>query len=373
MRILVLAGFSESLINFRGHLLRSMIRKGYEVHVAAPNLLCDSRTLVALREMGATAHDLSMERTGVNPVKDFFYFIAICKLLLQLRPLVVLSYTIKPVIWGGLAAWFTGVPKRYALITGLGYAFASQATGKRYLIRLVASFLYKLSLRRATLVFFQNAEDAVLFRDTGLLSRNVPMALVNGSGVDLEKFQSVDFPALPVIFLMIARLISDKGVREYVQAAKFVRAIYPNVEFHLVGDCDANPDSISIEEVNAWVAAGDILWHGPLSDVRPAIAKCHVYVLPSYREGLPRTVLEAMAMGRPIITTDAPGCRDTVEHGRNGFIVPVKSAEQLAEAMIGFIERVDLIALMGGESRLIAESKFNVHEVNSVMLDSMRL
>lgn len=174
-------------------------------------------------------------------------------------------------------------------------------------------------------------------------------------------------------FLLIARLLGDKGIREYVQAAKLVKQQYPEAQFDLVGGLDTNPTSISQAELDQWIAAGTINFLGRLSDVRPAIAACSVYVLPSYREGTPRTVLEAMAMGRAVITTDAPGCRETVVNGDNGFLVPVKDADALAQAMLRFIEQPGLIAQMGQRSRSIAEEKYDVHKVNAQMLEGMGL
>jgi glycosyltransferase involved in cell wall biosynthesis len=197
--------------------------------------------------------------------------------------------------------------------------------------------------------------------------------VVNGSGVDVGSFAVAPLPAGPVRFLLIGRLLGDKGVREYAQAAQAVRQQYPNVQFTLVGMIDSNPNSIAQAELDAWVADGRLAFLGSMADVRPAIAASSVYVLPSYREGTPRTVLEAMAMGRPIITTDAPGCRETVVDGDNGFLVPVKSVEALVQAMVRFIQDPALAPRMGARSRQIAEAKYDVHQVNAVMLREMGL
>jgi glycosyltransferase involved in cell wall biosynthesis len=173
--------------------------------------------------------------------------------------------------------------------------------------------------------------------------------------------------------LLIARLLGDKGIREYAQAAQRIRAIHQDVRFSLVGWIDENPDAITQAELDAWTVAGDLVYLGRLEDIRPAIAACSVYVLPSYREGTPRTVLEAMAMGRPIITTDAPGCRETVIDGDNGFLVPVRSVDALVEAMQRFVQDPGLAARMGQRSRQLAEEKYDVHKVNAVMLKEMGL
>lgn len=291
-----------------------------------------------------------------------------------MKPDVVLSYTAKPVIYGTLAAALAAVPKRFSLITGLGYAFTGQARGLRAGIKAVLMMLYRSALARSSLTFFQNPDDLALFRQLDLLPAGAQTRIINGSGIDVESFNLSPMPpAQSLTFLLIARLLGDKGVREYAKAAKALRKLHPNIRCQLVGWIDGNPDAISQVELDDWVASGDIEFLGRLSDVRPAISGCHVYVLPSYREGTPRTVLEAMAMGRPIITTDAPGCRQTVMDGDNGFLVPVRSAQALEQAMLRFIESPDLLARMGRRSREIAEDKFDVHKVNQVMMQEMGL
>jgi glycosyltransferase involved in cell wall biosynthesis len=195
--------------------------------------------------------------------------------------------------------------------------------------------------------------------------------VVNGSGVDLDKFVFISPLKVKPVFLLIARLIGDKGIREFVQAAQLIQRSYPDCRFLLVGGLDSNPDAISQIELDDWIHNGMVEYLGRLDDVRPAIARASVYVLPSYREGTPRSVLEAMAMGRAIITTDAPGCRETVIDGENGFLVPVKSVDALVDAMTRFIEDPDLAVRMGKRSREIAEEKYDVHKVNAVMLKEM--
>ncbi|MDX5300418.1 MAG: glycosyltransferase family 4 protein, partial [Gammaproteobacteria bacterium] len=290
------------------------------------------------------------------------------RLMRRLRPTVTLPYTIKPVFYGTIAAWLAGVPHRYALVTGLGYAFTDRRGG---LLTVIIRTLYRFALGKAHRVFFQNPDDENLFRETGLLPVSVPSVVVNGSGVDAAAFAVATLPQGHPTFLMIGRLLGDKGVREYAEAARRIKARHPEVRFRLVGWIDTNPDAITQSELDAWVARGTLDFLGKLDDVRPAIADSTVYVLPSYREGIPRTVLEAMAMGRPIITTDAPGCRETVIDGDNGFLVPVKSIDALVEAMLNFIEDPGLAPRMGRRSREIAEEKYDVHKVNAVLLREM--
>jgi glycosyltransferase involved in cell wall biosynthesis len=313
-----------------------------------------------------------MHRTGTNPLADLSTLFALRRLMRALKPGHVLAYTIKPVIYGLLAARLASVPNRFALITGLGYAFTGEATGLRGALRAVVRRLYALSLRGAHKVFFQNPDDRELFLSLGIVGKATPTAIVNGSGIDVSAYAVAPLPQ-GADFLLIARLLGDKGVREYVEAARKVRAQHPEASFSLVGWIDGNPDAIAQGELDAWVNEGAIRYLGRMDDVRPALAACSVYVLPSYREGTPRTVLEAMAMGRPVITTDAPGCRETVKDGDNGFLVPVKSVDALAEAMLRFIREPALREAMGRRSREVAEDKYDVHKVNAVMLRAMGL
>lgn len=370
-RLVILAGYSYSLVNFRGPLVKALCEAGIEVHAVAPSLHDDIETRRQLEAWGVITHDVSMQRTGTNPLKDLGALRSLHRLFREIQPDAVLSYTIKPVIYGTLAAWLAKVPKRYSLITGLGYAFTGEAQGKRALVQRMVRGLYRQALKRAELVLFQNPDDEALFRRLGLLSQEALSQVVNGSGIDTARFMQAPLPKGPPSFLLIARLLGDKGIREYVEAAARVQERHPETTFKVVGDIDVNPDSISRQELDEWIAAGHINYLGKLEDVRPAIAGSSIYVLPSYREGTPRTVLEAMAMGRPIITTDAPGCRETVVEGDNGYLVPVKSVDALAEAMLRFIEQPGLAEQMGQRSRVIAEEKYDVHKVNAVMLEVM--
>ncbi len=369
MKFLVLASFAESLLGFRRPLIVALQGKALEVHVAAPDLPLGHPVRAELELMGLRVHSIPLRRTGVNPIADIGAFLSLLRLMLHVRPCWVLSYTVKPVVYGSLAGLMVGIPRRFALITGLGYAF--QGEGKRAWLEGLVRRMYALALGGAHMVFFQNPDDEAAFRRLGILKLATPTRVVNGSGVDVVSFPEVPLPEGPPRFLLIARLLGSKGIREYVAAAQRVRARYPSVVFALVGWIDTNPDAIGQEELDAWIARGSIEYLGRLSDVRPAIAASSVYVLPSYREGTPRTVLEAMAMGRAVITTDAPGCRETVSDGENGFLVPVKSVYSLERAMVEFIEDSALVTRMGRRSRQLAEEKYDVHKVNAAMLCGM--
>ena len=374
-KFLLIAGFADSLINFRWDLICALQAKGLEVHVAAPEISSSPTTLEKLRNNGVFAHDVPMQRTGTNPIEDFKTLIALRQLMQQVRPDYVMAYTIKPVIYGMLAAASTGVPNRAALITGLGYAFQdSEGSTKQNLIRRVTRQLYARALSAADLTFFQNEDDQKLFTDLGIIRPGQNTVVVNGSGVNTEKFSPQPLPeGDEVHFLLIGRLLKDKGVREYVEAARRVKQQYPQAVFNLVGFLDSNPSSVTQQELDQWVNEGTVKFWGKLSDVRPAINACHVFVLPSYREGTPRTVLEAMATGRAIITTDAPGCRQTVENGYNGWLVPVQSAEKLAEAMERFLSEPALIQQMGQASLEISRNKYDVNIINDFMLNQLKI
>lgn len=367
LKLALLASYPDSIVKFRGALITELRACRVEILVIAPGM---SRSVPAhdVAGLDALPVDISMQRTGVNPFRDVTYIIALFRLLRTHRPQYILAYTIKPVVYGVLAAWFAGVPQRYVLITGLGYAFTGERRG---LLSRIVMALYRVALKRASKVFFQNPDDERQFREMGLLPLEIPSVVVNGSGVDVASYTVQLLPAGAPIFLMIGRLLGDKGVREYAQAALRIRAVNPGVRFLLVGWIDSNPDAIDQIELDAWVANCTLEFLGKLDDVRPAIADSTVYVLPSYREGTPRTVLEAMAMGRPVITTDAPGCRETVIDGENGYLVPVKSVDALVAAMRRFIDNPGLAARMGQRSRQIAEDKYDVHKVNAVMLREM--
>ena len=319
-----------------------------------------------------------MQRTGTNPLADAKTLKSLYTLMRDIKPTYVLAYTIKPVIYGTLAAWAAKVPHRFALITGLGYAFQQvEETGKRNYFQKIIHELYRQALSKTDKVFFQNPDDLNLFKQLKLISNKTPTTIVNGSGVDTSEYNIAPLPVSnkqpEIRFLLIARLLADKGIREYANAAKIIKNKYPEVNFDLVGLIDSNPTAISQQELDEWVDQGLLNFWGRLDDVRPAIAASSIYVLPSYREGTPRTVLEAMSMGRPVITTDAPGCRETVVDSYNGYLVPVKSVDGLVKAMEEFILNPELISTMGKASRKIAEDKFDVHSVNNIMINEMNL
>jgi glycosyltransferase involved in cell wall biosynthesis len=304
----------------------------------------------------------------MNPFKDLISLVRMARLLRSLQPDIVLSYTIKPVIFGSLAARCAGVASIHSMITGLGYAFLGNGFKGRVINRLVTA-MYRAALRVNRSVFFQNPDDRALFVDSGIVDEN-KTCLINGSGVDIGHYSPAARGSAPV-FLMIARLLRDKGVLEYVESARTLKSRYPQAVFQLLGPLDSNPAAVSQTELAVWQQEGVIEYLGFADDIRPGMRTANIYVLPSYREGTPRTVLEAMSMGRPVVTTDAPGCRETVRDGDNGFLVPVKDVEALASAMEKFILHPELIEKMGKRSVEIAREKYDVRKVNAVIMQRM--
>lgn len=370
MRVVVLAGLAASLTNFRLELLESLIRNGHTVFAAAPSM--DPRTEGALKRIGVTAIDVPLKRSSLNPLGDIRLCWTLRRLFANLRPDVVFNYTIKPVIYGSFAASLCRVPRIVSMVTGLGYCFLGE-TLKQRMVGCVAKLLYRAALRRNHVVIFQNRDDCGDFIERGVLAPSKETLIVNGSGVDLVKFALAEPFLSPSTFLLIARLYREKGVLEFVEAAQRLRRKHPQARCVVAGAPDSNPSSFTSADVEGWVATGAIEYVGWLEDVRPCLRTTSVYVLPSYREGTPRTVLEAMAMGRPIVTTDVPGCRETVAHGQNGFLVPAKDVESLAAAMERFVLEPALIRTMGLRSRRIAEEKYNVHDVNSRIVAALKL
>ena len=368
-KFLLIASHSESLLNFRGQLMQDLLSANLEVHVASPDLNERSQIRKKLEDHNIIVHEISLKRTGMNPITDLRTIYQIYKLMLSLKPFYFLAYTHKPVIYGNLAAILARIPKRFSLITGLGYTFQSEKKWLNFIVKI----LYRISLLGSDKIFFQNPDNEAEFIKLKIIKADKNQSiLVNGSGIDIDKFKLTPLPK-DIKFLLISRLLFDKGILEYFEAVSTIKKLYPKVVFGLVGWFDENPNSISEKALMEYIKTGDIEFHGRLDDVRPVIANSSVYVLPSYSEGTPRTVLEAMSMGRPIITTDAPGCRETVINNKNGFLVPVKNSDYLVSSMIRFIEEPNLITTMGTESRKIAEEKYDVKKVNSIMLAGMEI
>lgn len=363
-RVVVVAGWANSLLTFRSELLASLVAAGHEVVAMAPGGNDD--ITARLERLNVRFSPIPLHRTGLNPFSEIRTYLALRKTLRDHRPDVALAYTIKAIIWTGFALRGLKGPRFYAMVTGLG--FALQGGGmRRTLLSGVTKLLYRGALGGAVRVIFQNRDNRATFIENRLVDP-AKTSVVNGSGVDLERFALAPLPREGLVFLSIGRILGEKGFRIYAEAARIVRRSHPGAVFRLLGPFQTSPDAIPAAEVRAWQAEGLIEYHEATRDVRPAIAACHVFVLPSYHEGMPRTVLEAMAMGRPILTTDVPGCRETVVAGENGFLVPKADAQALAERLLWFAEHRDAWPRMALKSRQMAEQRFDVREVNRELL-----
>ena len=362
--ILLSGSHGPSLLRFRGKMIEAMVASGHRVHASAPDI--DDQLAQAIRALGAVPHCVALARTGLGPIADLQYFRGIRRLLRDTGADLSLSYTIKPNIWASLAARSLGV-RSASMVTGVGYAFIESRSLRQKLVQLVARLLYRAATNANELVIFQNPDDRDDFIDAGCLADPGKARMINGSGVDLNYYAPAPLPEQPV-FLMAARLLGNKGIREYADAAVGILTRRSDARFLLAGYIDEGPDGIDPAELQRWIGGG-IEYLGALDDVRPAISSASLFVLPSYREGTPRSVLEAMAMGRPIITTDVPGCRETVIDGVNGLLVPARDAKALAEAMERMIERPQLRREMGDQSLRLCRLKYDVDRVNAQLLE----
>lgn len=363
-KVVIALNTAWNLLNFRAGLIRALVAAGYEVVTVAPY----DKYAASLKSLGCRFVPLHMENGGTNPIKDALLTWRFLRLFAKERPDVYLGYTVKPNVYGSLAAHMVGVPV-INNIAGLGAVFIKGGL----LLRLVRT-LYRLALDRSAKVFFQNPDDRALFIDGGLVKANVT-ELLPGSGIDLSRFLPVPFRGGgdKVRFLLIARMLRDKGVYEYVEAARQLHERWPQAEFCLLGFLDVqNPAAISRTEMDAWVADGVVNYLGVSDDVRAEIAAADCVVLPSYREGTPRTLLEAAAMARPIITTDAVGCREVVDDGVNGYLCQVRSADDLAAKMEEMLSiSVSQRTEMGFRGRRKVESQFDERIVIGKYLDAI--
>jgi glycosyltransferase involved in cell wall biosynthesis len=363
---------ATSVIAFRSALLKTLTTKGFMVYVLASDF--DAVTTEKIRTLGACPVNIKMSRVGVNPLIDLVDTFLLFQTFRRLNPDIVLGSFVKPVIFGMLAAWMAGVPKRFAMIEGLGYFYTESGEDlniKKRILTFIISKLYRLALKRTHGVIFLNLDDQLEFSRRGILNSERAYVL-GGIGVDLDDWHFIPHVIEPIRFIFVGRLLREKGIHQFADAARIVKRKYKKAEFIVLGEIDKNPGSINEDQMNDWVEAGLLKWPGCVR-VQPWLAISSVFVLPSYREGVPLSTQEAMATGLPIITTDVPGCRETVVDGVNGYLVPVRDAGSLAEAMIRFIERPGLIGSMGRESRRLAEERFDVNVVNTRLFEILGL
>ena len=370
MHIVLLGNASRGLVNFWRVLVESLNLAGCRVTVFMPE--GDADADAAIRDMGAALHHYPLDRKGLNPVRDMLTLAALHRLFRREKPDMLFCYTIKPVIYGCLAARFAGVRRRFATITGLGYMFEADSAVKKILMKL-AALLYRLALLGAAAVFFQNREDKEVFEEFGIVTPAHRVELTRGTGVDVAHFAPVPLPSGLPIFLLVGRLLEAKGLYEYAEAARMLKARHPGVRFQLLGPPEHGLGSVPLETVLKWEHEGIIEYLGETRDVRPYLAAASVIVLPSWREGTPCSVMEGMSMGRPAVVADAPGCREVVCNGINGYMAPLRDPRALAEAMERFILHPEDVISMGAASRRIAVEEFDAHKAAAHIMRVMGL
>lgn len=367
--LLIVSGNSRSLIANRGDLIGALKSRGLRVAAVVPR----SDYLPETEELGVDVHLVNMARASTNPLADLAFVFSMHRLVRQLKPAKVFSYTAKPVVYGSLAARLAGVPGRFAMVTGLGHAYTTD-TAKTRAVRAIMNMLYRVGIASCHKVFFQNPDDVEQFVAAGIIRDRAKIVRTNGSGVNTSRFPQRPLPDGPPLFLFVGRLLTEKGIAEFVDAATSLRERWPDARFVAIGPHDPDlPHSVHTTDLERWRSEGVVEFVGGVHDVRPWLEQCSVFVLPSYREGTPRSVLEAMSTGRPIITTDAPGCRETVTDDVNGFLVPPRISGPLANAMERFLTEPELLPRMAKASRSIAEDKYDVRKVNQVILEAMGL
>lgn len=369
-KIIILNNTSQNILGFRKHLVLFLLARNYQVYVMATDFTAQTKKEVEL--LGAIPIDYTFARGGLNPFADLKNMKQLEKIFRQIQPDVLLACFSKPVIFGTLAAKKAKLPKIIAMLEGLGYTFTEQPKGqslKAKLIKLIQVFLYKLALPKTDVIIFLNPDDPKDLLDNYHIKVK-KLEILGAIGLNLDEYQFSNAPTNSISFIFVARLLREKGIFEYLKAAEIVKTKYPSVIFKVIGSFDTeNPGALKKEELDKYIQKGFITYPGFVNDVNQWITESSVFVLPSYyREGVPRSTQEAMAIGRAVITTDVPGCRETVVNGKNGFLIPKWDVEALVQAMQYFIENPAEISRMGMESYQIALEKFDGEKVNEKLL-----
>ena len=374
--VIIIGTVASSILGFRANLISALLEQKYKVYTFVSEYSQDE--LNDIEALGAIPITYESNRGGMNPLADAKATYALTKKIKEIAPDLVFSYFSKPVIFGTLAARFAKVPRVIGMLEGLGYAFTEQPEGlskKAKLIKSIQVLLYKIALPQLDNMIFLNPDDPKdLLKTYSIKVKQVD--ILGGIGLDLDKYshQPIENIDSSINFLFIGRMLKEKGIHDFIVAAKIVKQSYPNVQFTVLGAIDSsNPGALQQSELDRLVSLNIINYPGQVDDVQKWIADSHVFVLPSYREGVPRSTQEAMAIGRAVITTDVPGCRETVVDGVNGFLVEKWSPQALAEKMIYFIEHPEEIKKMGYESYKIAQEKFDADKVNKRLIDMLGL
>lgn len=376
MKVVIIGTIASSFYGFRADLICTLLKKGHKVYAFTSESTAED--LKKIEQLGAIPITYTLNRGGLNPLADIFATYQLAKKIKVINPDLVFSYFSKPVIFGTLAAKIAKVPRIIGMLEGLGYTFTDQPEGlskKTQLIRKIQVFLYKIVLPQLDQLIFLNPDDP-----KDLLERHAiqvkKVKILGGIGLNLKDYpyQPLNSIHFPIKFLFIGRLLKEKGIFEFVQAAKLVKKIYPDTQFTVLGAIDHhNLGALQQTELDALISSNIIHYPGYVDNIKDWIVNSHVFVLPSYREGVPRSTQEAMAIGRAVITTDVPGCRETVINKQNGFIVPKWNSEALAEKMIYFIKNPEKILEMGDVSYQIAANKFDAEKVNQRLINILGL
>lgn len=364
-KIFVLCAYAPSVISFRGKLLTSLIKKQHDIILSAPNIEACPALISWCSKEGISYFSTSLINTKVGVFGELKELSLLYNQIRKEHPDILLLYGIKPVIYGSICGFLNRTKKIFSTITGLGHFFMEENIHKP--TSKLLAFLYKLALKANNKVLFQNKDDATLFIERKLVSPR-KVDVVNGSGVDTHFFTYVGPTLTPIRFTFVGRMIKQKGILEFYAAAKKVKAQFPEVVFSIIGGLYANPSVLSVEEFNEIIHDKDIEYNGEVKDVRKYLKKTSVFVLPSYREGTSRAILEAMSIGLPIVTTDVPGCRQLVQEGRNGFLVKPRDEKDLENTMIHMIKNKKKWVSMGTHSRKIVEDKYSIKKVNESIL-----
>ncbi|HAV57111.1 MAG: glycosyl transferase family 1 [Acinetobacter sp. GWC1_38_13] len=376
MKIIIIGTIASSFYSFRADLIRAMREKQYTVYAFTSEY--SDADLKKIESLGAIPVTYELNRGGLNPLADIVATYKLAKKIREIKPDLVFSYFSKPVIFGTIAAKLAKVPRIVGMLEGLGYTFTQQPEGlskKTELIKKIQVLLYKFALPQLDKLIFLNPDDPLDLLDQHAINVK-KVEVLGGIGLNLKDYPYQPVPNIqqPINFLFIGRLLKEKGIHDFLAAVKIVKEKYPETQFTVLGAIDPhNLGALTQSELDELISSNIIDYPGHVDNVKDWIAKSHVFVLPSYREGVPRSTQEAMAIGRAVVTTDVPGCRETVEHGVNGFIVAKWNPEALAEKMIYFIEQPEQIEKMGIESYKIAQEKFDADKVNQRLLNILGL
>ncbi len=394
MKVIVLTADANTLVYHRGDLIRDLAAHGCEIVTSAAEDYPHARAFV--ESVGGRHRPVRMARSTISLTRDWQTMRDMWQLFREEKPDALFAYTIKSVVYGCVIARLAGVKRIYALLPGLGFTFVKQTLMKGRVLAWISRMLHKFALRRADVIFMQNPDDEVLLRQCGVLPKNTPVHVTAGSGVNLDEYPKSETPAIDtnnkgcVRFVLVSRLLHSKGVGLFAEAARRVQQTNPDAEFHLVGPFDPNPNRVTEEEVSNWVNEGILQHHGMVRDVASLLHTMHVFVLPTwYREGVPHATLEALSVGRAIITTDSVGARETVKltaqgsiererhesvmEGHNGFLIQPRNLDALVAAMQRVLSEPARIAALGHASRQLAEDVFDVRLVNTIILRAMQL